>query len=101
MFELTDFDTELEKADLVVTGQGRVDSQTFQGKVAKGVIDRASKKGKPVIVVCSYAENLPQQMPDNVKLVELLRPQERAQIVPSLTRRRLEEFASRIMHHVC
>ena len=47
--DLTGFDTALEKADLVVTGEGSIDEQTLQGKGPFGVANRAKKKNIPVI----------------------------------------------------
>jgi glycerate kinase len=46
---LTGFDIALEKADLVITGEGSIDIQTLQGKGPFGVAQRAKKKGLPVI----------------------------------------------------
>ncbi len=46
---LTGFDTALEKADLVITGEGSIDEQTLQGKGPFGVAKRAKLKGVPVI----------------------------------------------------
>lgn len=45
------FDRFLEKADLVFTGEGRLDSQSLRGKVVSGVAARAKRLGKPVIAV--------------------------------------------------
>ncbi len=47
--ELTNFDAALEKADLVITGEGSLDAQTLQGKGPFGVACRAKQKGLPVI----------------------------------------------------
>jgi glycerate kinase len=47
--ELTDFDARLSRADLVITGEGRVDEQTAFGKTALGVARRASAAGKSCI----------------------------------------------------
>lgn len=47
--DLTGFDEELEKADLLVTGEGSLDAQTLQGKGPFGVAKRAFKKNTPVI----------------------------------------------------
>lgn len=44
-------DKYLQKADLVVTGEGRMDGQTVNGKAAMGVALRAKKYGKPVLAV--------------------------------------------------
>lgn len=50
ILEKTDFAHKAQNADLVITGEGRLDSQTSQGKVPLGV---ASLRGKtPVIAVC-------------------------------------------------
>ena len=41
----------IKDADLVITGEGRVDSQTAMGKAPAGVAARAKKYGKPVVAV--------------------------------------------------
>ena len=46
---LTDFDKVLNRADLVITGEGSIDNQTLQGKGPFGVAVRAKAKGIPVI----------------------------------------------------
>ena len=47
----------LEGADLVVTGEGFVDSQSFEGKVVGGVISLARRLAVPVLVVCGDVEH--------------------------------------------
>lgn len=44
-------DKELERADLVITGEGRLDGQTLYGKAPIGVARRAKRFGKPVIAL--------------------------------------------------
>ncbi|WP_075183193.1 glycerate kinase [Pantoea sp. 1.19] len=41
--------SQLAKADLVITGEGRIDSQSVHGKVPVGVAQLAKQHGKPVI----------------------------------------------------
>ena len=41
-------DGHLATADLVLTGEGRIDDQTSQGKTVAGVVDRARRAGVPV-----------------------------------------------------
>lgn len=43
------FDQALKEADLVITGEGRIDGQTLEGKGPFGVARRARKKGIPVL----------------------------------------------------
>lgn len=50
VMELTDFEAALGDADLVLTGEGRVDAQTAFGKTAMGVARRAREAG--VACVC-------------------------------------------------
>ncbi len=45
------FDEIIENADLVITGEGRIDFQTASGKTPAGVLKRAKKHGIPVIAI--------------------------------------------------
>ena len=47
----TGFDSRLVDADLVLTGEGRIDAQTAFGKTALGVATRAAEAGVPCIAV--------------------------------------------------
>ena len=46
-----EFDRLLTGADMVFTGEGRIDSQSLRGKVISGVASRAVKQSVPVIAV--------------------------------------------------
>jgi glycerate kinase len=46
-----DLDGKLDRSDLVITGEGRIDAQTAFGKTALGVARRAHGRGVPVIAV--------------------------------------------------
>jgi len=47
--DTTGFDEALQRADLLITGEGSIDLQTLDGKGPFGVANRAKKKGIPVI----------------------------------------------------
>ncbi len=51
VMDATDFDARLGRASLVITGEGRIDSQTAFGKTALGVARRAAAAGVPCIAV--------------------------------------------------
>ena len=51
VLETVNFDTLLKKADLVLTGEGKIDGQSLRGKVVIGVSRRAKKANVPVIAV--------------------------------------------------
>ncbi len=50
VLDIHDFEKVIEGADLIVTGEGRIDVQTFKGKVPSGVLSRAHDT--PVVAVC-------------------------------------------------
>lgn len=45
------FDKLIEDADLIITGEGRIDGQSLRGKTPLGIAARAEKFGVPVIAV--------------------------------------------------
>lgn len=51
VLDLVDFDNRLRGCDLVITGEGRMDSQSLGGKVPIGVARRANKQSVPVVAV--------------------------------------------------
>jgi glycerate kinase len=51
LMDETDFPARLARADLVITGEGRIDAQTGFGKTALGVAKRAAAAGVPCIAV--------------------------------------------------
>ena len=51
------FDKLAANADIVITGEGRFDSQSVNGKVMSGVCRRAAKEGAKVYAVCGCASN--------------------------------------------
>lgn len=50
------FDAMIAGADLVVTGEGKVDFQTAKGKTAAGVLARAKRVGIPVVAIGGCVE---------------------------------------------
>lgn len=57
VLDIVGFDEELEGTQLIFTGEGRVDSQSLQGKVISGVTERAQAAGVPVVVVAGACED--------------------------------------------
>ncbi len=62
--KITAFDAALEKADLVITGEGSIDEQTLKGKGPFGVALKAKEKNVPVIGI---AGKLPGTISDELK----------------------------------
>ena len=59
VLDLAHFDQAAAQADLVITGEGRFDSQSIRGKVVSGVSKRAKARQVPVLVIAgSVAEEV-------------------------------------------
>jgi glycerate kinase len=56
VLDAIDFNATIAGADLVITGEGKVDFQTAKGKTAAGVLKRAQQQGIPVIAIGGCVE---------------------------------------------
>lgn len=50
--KLAYFDSVIENADWIITGEGQLDNQTLSGKTINGVVNSATKKAIPVAAMC-------------------------------------------------
>lgn len=51
VLDIAGFDEYAEAADLIITGEGRLDSQSIHGKVPIGVAQRAKRKNKTTVAI--------------------------------------------------
>lgn len=56
VLDAIDFDTTIQGANLVITGEGKVDFQTAKGKTAAGVLHRAKQQHIPVVAIGGCVE---------------------------------------------
>lgn len=54
------FDSMIQDADLVITGEGRIDFQTAKGKTAAGVLQHTQRLGIPTIAIGGSVEICPE-----------------------------------------
>lgn len=52
ILDLLQFDSYLQTADLVITGEGRIDGQTANGKACLGIARRCQAAGVPCVAIC-------------------------------------------------
>jgi glycerate kinase len=57
ILQLLNFDDRVKSCDLVITGEGKVDNQTLNGKVVSGVLKHAKLYNKKVIIVSGYVDD--------------------------------------------
>jgi len=62
LIEITGLKNKIKRADLVITGEGKVDHQTLQGKVIGGLAAICQNYNKPLAVVCGALLLTPDQI---------------------------------------
>ncbi|RFS17940.1 glycerate kinase [Emticicia sp. C21] len=60
LMEFCDFDKHLTNVDLIITGEGKIDNQTLQGKLIKGITSKAQQIA--VAAICGTLDASLQQM---------------------------------------
>ncbi len=86
LLDAADFDRKITNADWIITGEGKADRQTAEGKVPAGVLKRAKKANIPVMLIAGKVEDeaclqqmgfsqIVQVSPDNLPLEEAMRPE--------------------------
>ncbi|MBA4849249.1 glycerate kinase [Emticicia sp. BO119] len=60
LMDFCNFDKNLYNVDLIITGEGKIDNQTLQGKLIKGITNKAQQI--PVAAICGTLAVTPQQM---------------------------------------
>ncbi|MBK5218789.1 MAG: glycerate kinase [Thermoleophilia bacterium] len=63
IFELVDFDLRLARADLAVTGEGRLDEQSLEGKVVGEVLRRCAEHHRELAIVVGENALEPERLP--------------------------------------
>lgn len=53
-----DFDNYIQHADLIITGEGKMDAQTLHGKAPAGILKIAQKHNMPVIALSGWVEEV-------------------------------------------
>lgn len=56
VIELTGFEKQLAEADVIITGEGKIDAQTLHGKLVEGISNLARKYKKKLIVIAGKNE---------------------------------------------
>lgn len=56
VLRVLDFDSVIQDADLIITGEGKLDAQTATGKVPAGILAHAQKQHIPVVAIAGRVE---------------------------------------------
>lgn len=64
ILDLVDFNSYLKDADIVFSGEGKIDSQSVCGKVISGIAKRTKKYNVPLVCVCGAIGDVPDSIYD-------------------------------------
>ncbi len=107
VLDLYDFDKAVSDADIVITGEGRIDSQTLHGKACMGVLGRCGRYGVPVIALggsVEYSDTLNGSgftavlpiIPSTMTLRQAMTPSTARQNLAETTKQIMKIFRSRL-----
>lgn len=57
VLDAIDFNSRIEGADLIITGEGKLDQQTGMGKTAAGILEAGKRKNIPVMALAGCVED--------------------------------------------
>jgi len=97
--ELLNLEKTIQDCDIVITGEGKLDAQTEQGKVISGICALAKKHQKPVIAVCGAAENAAAQAIGVHRVFTVLERSNSLEEAMSKTAQKLIEIGVEIMEN--
>lgn len=70
ILEASNIDEKLKEADLVITGEGRIDYQSLQGKTTMGIARRSKKYDVPIIIIAgSIGEKIEYVLNEDIQCV--------------------------------
>jgi len=67
---------QIKSVDLVITGEGFMDSESFDGKVVGGVVEIATELNKLVVAICGDIHEAVRSRVDSVSLIDLFGEQQ-------------------------
>ena len=56
ILEMLDVESKIEQSDIVITGEGKFDQQTLEGKLVKGIMDICNNNNKPLGIICGVSK---------------------------------------------
>jgi len=71
VLDLLHFDDYISHADMVITGEGKIDNQTHQGKILSEIIKRVRRKNRPLYAICGILEKNCQVNKNFEKIIQL------------------------------
>lgn len=75
ILKLLNFDNILEGASLIITGEGKTDRQTLNGKLPYGVLLAARKQNVPVVAIAGITENRTDLLKAGFADIQCINPQ--------------------------
>jgi glycerate kinase len=52
ILDILDVNSNISQSDFIISGEGKLDSQTLEGKVVNGIIERCKQLNKPLGILC-------------------------------------------------
>ena len=80
----------IKNADLVISGEGKIDKQSFQGKIVGKIYEITQKYNKKLLIIAGYSDSQPKL--DNGKIISLFNHKPTIEIAKKLTPKLIKEM---------
>ncbi len=97
--EISQIEKKIKDYDLIITGEGKLDSQTRYGKAISGICSLAKKYNKPIIAVCGDSVRGTYESLGFKKVYKILDKTESIDSAMKNTRHYLSEIGKEIAHN--
>lgn len=103
IMNLYNFENHLSTTDLILTGEGKLDSQTFSGKVINGIVSKAQKHDIPVVAFCGKLDVSQNELSANGihRAIALFQTETDFEYIKQHSYSRLVEFTRKFISEYC
>ncbi len=104
IFDLLNIDKKIKSSDLIITGEGKVDSQTFNNKAVFSLLKRAHEYHKPSIILAGIVEKEAYKLTNygaiNIKSIHNTEHITNDMLREAYTKKRLKITLKSLIHHL-
>lgn len=73
ILEMLDIENIIKQNDIIISGEGKLDKQTLEGKLVKGIMDICNKYNKPLGIICGVSTLTKEELKNTNTIVKQIK----------------------------
>ncbi len=94
IFDLLNIINHIKRADIIITGEGKLDKTSFQGKIVGKIYKSAKKYNKKIIIIVGFADYYKNS--ENTKILSLFKKKPDIETAKKLTAEKVDKIIEKI-----